>query len=91
MQSASCVKGNVMSRNLTQPEEIDLILMTMERPDSGPDSGMDKPIPDGARTRVTMQDAGRNKSTMKPDSPAGEAHKKPGHGSPDPLPYVWSM
>lgn len=34
--------------------------------------------------------AGHDREAKKP-IPDGEEHKKPEHGFPNPLPYVWSM
>lgn len=45
-----------MSRYLTQPEEIELALMTME----SNESGKDMQIQVGARTDASVQDAGRS-------------------------------
>lgn len=76
-----------MNRNLTQPEEIDLVLLVME----SNDSGMVKPMPEHVKPDVVIQDAGCDKSAIKPASPDREVHGNSEHGHPEPLPYVWSM
>jgi hypothetical protein len=49
-----------MSHNLTQPEEIDYILMAT----AGHDMEVDTPIPDGAQLSGTIRDAERYELAM---------------------------
>lgn len=61
-----------MSQNLTQPEEIDHILMAM----AGHDGEAETPIPDGAQSNGAVRDAGRDEFAMEAGFPCGVVHKK---------------
>ncbi len=67
-----------MSQNLTQPEEIDHILMAM----AGHDMKAGTPIPDGAQLNGAIHDF--DESIGVTDFSYGMAHKKSAHGLSDP-------
>ncbi|HEU0233542.1 MAG TPA: hypothetical protein VFQ94_00215 [Gallionella sp.] len=69
-----------MSQNLTQPEEIDHILMAM----AGHDMKAGTPIPDGAQLNGAIHDFGCDESIGVTGFSYGIAHKKSAHGLPDP-------
>lgn len=75
------LKGNVMSQNLTQPEEIDRILMAM----AGRDTPAGAPIQDLAQLNGVACDFGCDKPVEAAAFSRGAVqHKKPAHGLPDP-------
>jgi hypothetical protein len=76
-----------MNHKFTQPEEIDPVRMAME----SHDIGRYRAISDLVQPGVTLRDDKCDKSTLQPDFSDGGEHKEPEQGSPDPLPYVWSM
>lgn len=68
-----------MSQNLTQPEEIDHILMAM----AGHDMKAGTPIPDGAQLNGAIHGFGCDESIGMAGFSYGMAHKKSAHGLPD--------
>jgi len=69
-----------MNHCLTQPEEIDHILMAM----AGDDMEVDTPIPDGAQSSGATRDIKRDDFTRAVNFAYDAAHKKPAHGLSDP-------
>lgn len=69
-----------MSHCLTQPEEIDHILMSM----ADDDTEVDAPIPEGVRPSGATRDVEREELVMAPGFPYGEMHKESAHGLSDP-------
>ena len=61
-----------MSQNLTQPEEIDRILMAM----AGRDMTADTPVPDGVPSSGNIRDAGRDEPVMGTDFSYGATPAK---------------
>lgn len=64
-----------MSHCLTQPEEIDHILMSM----ADDDTEVDAPIPDGVQSGGAIRGVGREEFAMAPGFSSG-AMQKPAHG-----------
>lgn len=60
-----------MSHCLTQPEEIDHILMAM----AGDDMEVDTPIPDGVQSSEATRDVERDGLASVADFPYGAAHE----------------
>ena len=69
-----------MSQNLTQPEEIDHILMAM----AGHDMKADTPIPDGAQLNGALHGFGSDEPIGVAGFSYGMAQKKSAHGLPRP-------
>lgn len=69
-----------MSHCLTQPEEIDHILMAM----AGDDMEADTPIPDGVHLSGFIRDVERDEFVRVEGFSYGVAHKKSAHGLSDP-------
>jgi len=61
-----------MSQNLTQPEEVDHILMAM----AGHDMEAETPIPDGAQLNGVIHDFECDESIGAAGFPCGVVHKK---------------
>ncbi|HEU0219688.1 MAG TPA: hypothetical protein VFQ98_02635 [Gallionella sp.] len=61
-----------MSQNLTQPEEVDHILMAM----AVHDMEAETPIPDGAQSSGAVRDTERDELSMAAGFPCGVVHKK---------------
>jgi len=79
-QSAAYFKGNIMSQNLTQPEEIDYVLMEM----AGHDMKAGAPTPDGAQLNGVIHGFECDEAIGVTGFPYGIAHKKSAHGLSDP-------
>jgi hypothetical protein len=77
-QSAAYLKGNVMSQNLTQPEEIDYALMEM----AGHDMKAGTPVPDGVLLNGARYEC--DEAIGVTGFSYGMAQKKPAHGLPRP-------
>lgn len=69
-----------MSHCLTQPEEIDHILMTM----AGDDMEMNTPIPDGVQSSGAVLDVEREEFAVMDGFPCGATQKKSARGLSDP-------
>lgn len=69
-----------MSQNLTQPEEIDHILMAM----AGHDMKAGTPTPDGAQLNGAIHGFGSDEPIGVAGFSCGIAHKKSAHGLPRP-------
>lgn len=76
-----------MSQNLTQPEEIEHILIAMESRDMREGSPLSDGHPPGMTSQNTKCD-GVEKAT---DVSCGAEHAKSIHGFCESHPYVWSM
>ena len=76
-----------MSKNLTQPEEIDHILMTM----AGHDMKAGAPIPDGAQLSGAIHGFECDESIGVTGFSYDMAHKKSAHGLSDPQPFDRGM
>lgn len=69
-----------MSQNLTQPEEIDYVLMEM----AGHDMKAGTPIPDGAQLNGAIHGFGSDEPIGVAGFSCGLAQKKSAHGLPRP-------
>lgn len=69
-----------MSHNLTQPEEIDHVLMAM----AGHDMETETPIPDGVQPSEAIRNIERNQFIRMAGFSHDIAHKKSAHGLSDP-------
>lgn len=69
-----------MSQNLTQPEEIDYVLMEM----AGHDMKAGTPIPDGAQLNGAIHGFGSDEPIGVTGFSCGIAQKKSAHGLPRP-------
>ena len=69
-----------MSHSLTQPDEIDHILMTM----LGQGMEMDTPVQNGVQLGGATRNAERDGFVMEPEFSYGAVHKKSAYGLPDP-------
>lgn len=68
-----------MSQNLTQPEEIDHVLMEM----AGHDTKVDMPVTDKKYLNGTAQESECGESAVVTSFSYGAVHKKSIHGLPD--------
>ena len=80
-------KGKIMSQNLTQPEEIDRILMARE----SRNMSLDSPLSDECQSGISIQNIKCGGVAKVADHSCDTEHAKSTHGFCESLPYVWSM
>ena len=80
-----------MSQNLTQPEEIDHILSTMDIHDQAPGATADKSASQGKPLKNTARNTSPCKSSPTGDFSCTPDKTKHAHGFGESYPYVWSM
>jgi len=80
-----------MSQNLTQPEEIDLILRTLASNDLALFGTKPNPAKQKLSLKKTVQSTLPEASAIAGNSSIGARDVKSAHGFSEAYPYVWSM